>query len=324
MLFNSQFVKHWRLVILLQLAGFILAACTTPAALTTVSAHNEATHSLAFVESVLNTVVAETSGLVCLNDGSFLTINDSGHSATVYRLSSAGDILDQFSIDAANQDWEAMTVHQGKLWLGDIGNNSGARQGGDLYQVAIKLDSQHINHAQKTSYVYPDLPLLPLQTYQHDFDAEALVSANQQLLLFNKAWQSEHSSVYRLITKDAVTSAHKIADIHGLPGVITDAAFSQEQQLFVITGYARPRQNLLNMALYDNYQPFLAVLDLDFKLQAIVPVSQGGQLEGICIDQQHQIWLSQEQSKRHAALLWRWGSIQQLNQQKITESLQIK
>jgi hypothetical protein len=165
--------------------------------------------------------------------------------------------------------------------------------------------------------------LPPLQVYQHDFDAEALVSADQQLLLFNKAWQSAHSTVYQLTSMNGSTNAVKIATIDGLPGVITGGAFSPEQQMFVLTGYALFRENVLNMALYDDYRPFLAVLDRQFKLQKIVPVPQGGQLEAICIDQQQEIWLTQEQSKRRPALLWRWGNILQLKQGTIGKSSQI-
>jgi len=264
------------------------------------------------VEAPLPAIVEETSGLVCLADGHFLTINDSGHAATVFQLNARGEVLQQFSIDGANRDWEAMTIHQDQLWIGDIGNNSGTRSGGDLYQTSLQLRSEQQNPAEKTSFVYSDMPRPPLQVYQHDFDAEAIVSANQQLWLFNKAWQSDHSSVYQLTMNNGSTTAARVATIQGLPGVITGGAFSSTHQVFVLTGYARFRDNVLNMALHDDYRPFLAVLDTRFKLQKTVPIAQGGQIEAICIDAQQQLWLTQEKSKRRPALLWRWGTLQQL------------
>lgn len=263
-------------------------------------------------EAALAASVVETSGLVCLPDGSFLTINDSGNSATVFQLNARGEVLQQFAIDAENLDWEAMTIHQNRLWIADIGNNSGRRAGGDFYQTSLTLDPTRLNPAEKTSFVYPDFPLPPLQMYQHDFDAEAIVSANQQLFLFNKAWQSDHSTVYRLTAADGGTTAQSIATIDGLPGVITGGAFSHPQQVFVLTGYARFRENVLNMALHDDYRPFLALLDSNFKLLKTVPLAQGGQVEAICIDSQQQLWLTQEKSKRRPALLWRWGLVRQL------------
>lgn len=316
---KQRLVRFLQTVVLFHIAGASLTACTTPPSPAPAKTEN----------SVVNTgvqlpaVVAETSGLVCLADGSFLTINDSGNSATVYQLNARGEVLAQFAVDAKNQDWEALTLHQGELWIGDIGNNSGARTGGDLYRTSLKMQATVLNSTAKTSFVYPDLPLPPLQVYQHDFDAEALVSANQQLLLFNKAWQSSHSSVYQLTTANGITTARKIATIEGLPGVITGGAFSDAQQIYVLTGYARFRENVLNMALHDDYRPFLAVLDRQFKLQHIEPIKQGGQLEAICIDHQQQLWLTQEKSKRRPALLWRWGTVQQLLQQSPAKSSQI-
>lgn len=262
--------------------------------------------------ATLPPTVAETSGLVCLDNGQFLTINDSGHSATVYQLDFQGQLLQQYDIAADNRDWEAITIHQGQLWLADIGNNKGSRNGGDLYQLPLPLRSGKALTSTKFDFVYPEFPLLPLKAYQHDFDAEALVSANGQLFLFNKAWLQPHSTVYRLDPAKSASAIYPIATIDGLPGVITDAAFSELHQRFVVSGYARFRDNTLRLAFYDDYQPFLAVLDQQFKLQLVVPIGPGGQLEGICIDAEQQIWLTQEQSKRRPPLLWRWGTMTQL------------
>lgn len=271
-------------------------------------------------EVVLPTQMVETSALTCLDDGSFLTINDSGHRPIVYHLNSQGQLLQEYELAATNRDWEAMAIHQGQLWIGDIGNNSGKNQGGELYQfnLPLRLGQEIIPH--HSSFIYPDFPLPPLTAYQHDFDAEALVSANGQLFLINKAWQSDHSSVYLLEpnnlamqqTQKTTHQARMVAKISGLPGVITDAAFSQQHQRFVLTGYARFRDNALRLALNNDYQPFLAVLDQHFQLQQLVRIPQSGQLEAICIDHQQHIWLTQEQSKRRPALLWRWGTMDKL------------
>jgi hypothetical protein len=310
-------VKAFFITPLLLVATSNLGGCST----STSTASTIIDTAAVLAESPLPKVVAETSGLVCLPDGSFLTINDSGNDATVFQLNNRGEVLQQFAINASNRDWEGLTVHQQKLWIGDIGNNSGARTGGDLYQTSLELQHNRLNTAEKISFVYPDLPLAPLQRYQHDFDAEAIVSANDQLLLFNKAWQSDESTVYLLETTANTSTARNIGQIKGLPGVITDGAFSEQFQVFVLTGYARFRDNMLNLALNDDYRPFLAVVDHKFNLQRIVPIAQAGQLEAICIDPQQHIWLSQEQSKRRPALLWRWGHINQLVTPNVTGTL---
>lgn len=280
-------------------------------------------------ELVLPDEIAETSGLVCLEQGRFLTINDSGHSPSVFKLNIRNRILqkyEKYQLNATNKDWEAMTLHQGQLWIGDIGNNRGLRDGGELYQVPLPLASampaaagpdqngqtDRIVATQYSRFTYPNFPTVALQAYQHDYDAEALVSANGQLFLVNKAWQSDQTSVLLLAPDKTAHQAQVVATISGLPGVITDAAFSKQYQHYVMTGYARFRDNALQLALFDNYRPFLAVLDAQFQLKKVVPIPQGGQLEGICIDAEQQIWLTQEQSKRRPALLWHWGSMQTL------------
>jgi len=75
----------------------------------------------------LSAEVAETSALACLSSQQFLTLNDSGNPPLLYQLNANGDITATIQTDAMNQDWEALAIHQGQLWIADIGNNSGER-----------------------------------------------------------------------------------------------------------------------------------------------------------------------------------------------------
>ena len=262
--------------------------------------------------TLLPEVTRESSALICLQT-QFLTINDSGNSATLYQVDRFGMLQREIATNATNIDWEAMTLHQGQLLVGDIGNNSGARTSIQLYQFAWPINSNQIRYHKVYQFNYPAPPsdtALPIQAYQHDHDAEALVSAGSRLLMLSKNWLSDGSQVYELDL--ATSSMQKVADIDGLPGLITDATYDKAQQIFVVTGYQNLRKNALSFALSGNYQPFLALLDHKFRVLNIKMLPGAGQVEGVCVDQHQDIWLSQERSRQLPALLWRFGTLQQL------------
>ena len=291
-------------------------------------------------EISLPDVIAETSALICLPDQQFLTVNDSGQPAVIHQINLQGNVVNTYPLDISNVDWEAMTTDGQRLWIADIGNNSGQRQQLQIHQLQLPLTAPtQISSTLQLRYAQQPQP--PVQPYQHDFDAEALAIAGNQLIMFSKNWLSQGTDVYRIqpaIPANAAPLAdisqrqstavqhqrlEQIARVHPLPGVLTDATFSEQHQVFVVTGYANFQRNMLNMLLYDDYRPFIALLDRQFKLLASMPVAQGGQLEAVCLDQQQMIWLTQEKSKKRPALLWRYGSLSQWLQRLSQKSSQI-
>jgi len=260
----------------------------------------------------LSAEVAETSALACLPSQQFLTLNDSGNPPLLYQLNANGDITATIQTDATNQDWEALAIHQGQLWIADIGNNSGERTTIQLYHAPLPADRRQPMRMKSNTLRYPGPPLVNPSPYQHERDAEALVSTGSQLLLFSKNWLGPQSRVYAADTTQP-TSVLTLAGITApLPGLITDAAFSARHRVFVITGYQNFRQNPLPLLLSGDFSPFLAVLDMQFQLIRSVSLDTGGQLEAICLDEAENIWLSQEKSAQHQAKLWRWGTLEQL------------
>lgn len=288
-------------------------------------------------EIPLPKTIAETSGLICLAEQQFLMVNDSGHAPQIHQINLQGKVTATFLLDVAQIDWEAITSNGQHLWIGDIGNNSGQRSQLQIHQLPLPL-KQPLLSGDTLQLQYPNQPQPPVKPYQHDMDAEALAVAGGQLFMFSKNWLSQGSDVYLINPALSVTAAvtdaaavhpraplplQKIARIDSLPGLVTDATFSEQHQVFVLTGYANFQRNMLNMLLYDDYRPFIAVLNRQFQLLATAEVPQGGQLEAVCVDQQQMIWLTQEQSKKRPALLWRFGSLSQWLQQLSLKSSQI-
>lgn len=264
------------------------------------------------LEQQLSAEIAETSGLACLGNNQFLTINDSGNPATVYQLDAAGRIINRFATNGRNQDWEALALHQDRLWIADIGNNSGQRPTLDLYHAPLPQSQAKELMVDRLELRYPQAPMTKPSFYQHELDAEALVSTGDRLLIFSKNWIGLHSRVYVVDTSETTNTLKQIGETSALPGLITDVAYSAQQQVFVVTGYENFRLNPLTFMLTGDFAPFLAVLDAKYQLITSVQIQTGGQLEAVCLDDAQNIWLSQESSSHHKAKLWRWGALSTL------------
>lgn len=260
--------------------------------------------------------VNETSGLVCRNNAHFLTINDSGNGAIVWELNNQGQLARQLATSQPNLDWEAITSSQTSLFIADTGNNSGRRHGGQIYQYSL-TDLPKVTFQRTIEYQFANYPEKPLIPYRHDFDIEAVTVNQSQLIMFSKSWSGGPTQVYRLMTTaDEVQIIKPIAELPALPGVVTDATWSESQHVYLLTGYANFQQSLISVLLSGHWSPFIAVISDDFQLLAMQSISDAGQLEAICLDEDNYIWLSQEQYKNSAARLWRFGSVDSLLKSK--------
>lgn len=248
--------------------------------------------------------IRETSALLCLDNGNFLTLNDSGNSSELFEIDAKGRILQRTTLAVSNTDWEAMTQSEHQIWIGDIGNNSGRRTQTWLWQ--LDKPWQQPQMPRQIMLQRPDYPSQPPAPYQHDLDAEALAFANGSVWLFSKSWLSGSTQVFQWRAGQALRKTSAIA---GLTGLVTDAAFSTAEQLFVLVGYADMRKNPLQFMFSNNYQPFLALVDTDFNLVKQIPLHSTGQVEAVCVDKQQQVWLTQEESKAQPAMLWRLGTV---------------
>ncbi|WP_348728343.1 hypothetical protein [Rheinheimera texasensis] len=246
---------------------------------------------------------SETSGLVCTATG-FISINDSGHAAELQQLDATLK-LSRIPLPLSQLDWEALTSDARHLYIGDTGNNSGSRQHGEIHRLLHNRINGAVRVDGTLLYRFHDYPLSPPQPYQHDFDVEALAYADGSLWMFSKSWRSGISRVYQLDPHaQTMQTLHAKALIPDLPGLVTDAVYLPESQLFLLTGYQNYQHQLLRFALQGQFDAFVAVTDRQFKLLKVVPLPQAGQLEGICA-RGDEIWLSQEQYQHSPARLWR-------------------
>lgn len=241
--------------------------------------------------NVLSQQLEETSGLYCTDEGLF-TINDSGNEATVFELDYDAGVKQAHTLALKNVDWEAITGDDNFLYIADIGNNKGKRE-----SLAIhKVSRHHYDEISSVSVQYQDNTPSDNFPYAHDFDAEAMVMANGKLLVFSKSWRTGIANVYE-VGSETQQTLKPIAQVTGLPGVITGVDFDKARNLYVVVGYKSDP--------FGNFSTFLAQLDTSFTPIDVWPLDEYKQVEGVCVDKQGDYWFSEEATDLRKASLTR-------------------
>jgi len=236
--------------------------------------------------------VSETSGLFCTKDGA-VTVNDSGNSSTLYFLNDQGVVRKHTQLTFPNKDIEAITGNDDRFFIGDVGNNRGQRNFVTLRQV----NRQTYKKEQSYRLTYKNNNPSTNFPYNHDYDAEALTLKNDTLVMFSKSWQSEIANVYEIARSPNSQTLSPVKTIDGLPGIITGADWDETNQQYVVVGY---NSNLLGFL-----RPFLATLSESYVITGVNELEGFGQVEGVCVKTDGEIWLTQEASPLQDARLIR-------------------
>lgn len=254
----------------------------------------------------------ETSGLLCLEQD-FISFNDSGGKPILYRFDRNGDLKQQLQLSFRNSDWEAISSDGEFLYLADTGNNAGYKQALFIYKVPRNWSGLKQPYTpERLEIILP--PDEKRQPYQHDLDFEALVYHQNALWLISKSWHSQVPTGYKLDPKLKQQQLGK-ALLFANPGfLVTDAVFEQDKQEWWLVGYPDPRKAIWAYLSNAGFQPQIARYDKDLLLLDTKALPSTGQVEGLCIDQEKQIWISEEGSKQSPALLIKTGfSSNQMN-----------
>jgi hypothetical protein len=142
----------------------------------------------------------ESSGLIAL-DSLFLSINDSGNKPVVYVFDQTGVLRHKCLLtNAVNVDWEALSLGEnGKIYIGDIGNNRNSRQDLAIYQVdLIDVLTLSTAFAEKITFHYPDQLSFPPQKKDFNYDAEALICRGDSLFIYTKNRTEPYSGVVQV------------------------------------------------------------------------------------------------------------------------------
>lgn len=245
----------------------------------------------------------EVSGFAAAGNGFLWAHNDSGNSPVLYLISfSSKDVVRTVKIqNADNKDWEELTADEAYIYIGDFGNNAGARKDLKIYIVSkAELDSADTVQAQIIAFNYPEQTDFGYDG--HNFDCEAMISVGDSLYLFTKNRGDGHTDLYALPKKPGRYAARHL-DRYDTRGLVTGADLLPEAKLLIIMGY--------NYTQLGKFKPFIWLFE---DVEEINFFSHSGrrfdfpfykQTEALCFESPEVILFTEEEENNEKASLMR-------------------
>lgn len=205
--------------------------------LSLVCAFNSAAQQLT-LETNLNSIVNETSGLVYINN-TLITHNDSGNTNTLFDVdTSTGLVTRMVTIsNATNTDWEDITEDGTYIYIGDFGNFQGDRTNLKVYRILI---ADYFNNTTVTAdvidFTYNNQTDFTTRPFANNFDAETLIYFNNKLYIFTKNWEDSRTNIYEL-SKDIGIQTATLIDNFNSDGLITGGSYNTTSNEVLLCGY---------------------------------------------------------------------------------------
>ena len=198
----------------------------------------------AFTSVALSDSLNETSGLIEWENHLYTHNDDTD--LNLYQLDKKGTILKKIHLSGIkNNDCEDLTHDEHFIYLGDFGNNArGNRTDLTIYKIA--KDSLFVQpNIEKITFSYPNQTDFSRQNKNStDFDCEAMIAKENELLLFTKQWQSKQTTVYQIPKSVGNHTAELLATLN-VNGLITGATYNQEKNLIALCGYSKKLKPLI-------------------------------------------------------------------------------
>lgn len=215
--------------------------------------------------------VDESSGVeLTEEEGVFLTHNDAGGKAALYKIDEQGKLLETISIPGAkNTDWEDLTQDtNGFLYIGDFGNNNNKRRNLRIYKV--KMDGYR--EVEEIKFRYEDQEEFPPAKKDQNFDCEAFFWHRNKLYLITKDRGSKSTAnVYELPDGPGEYVARKV-DVLQTKSQITSADITPDGKRLALLS----NKKLLLFNLSGRKEPpFFSGTG------KTIPIKQTGQAEGV-------------------------------------------
>lgn len=245
----------------------------------------------------LSSKLNETSGLEIYEDY-FVTHNDSGNDPALFFIDKEGKIIKtRFITKYSNHDWEDITKDNNYFYIADTGNNFDNRK--NLNIIKIPLDSNSQEQVQKISFSYPEQKEFKYNL-KSEFDAEALITIGESLILFTKNRATKSTQIYKLPKSPGIYEAEKIAELN-TKAIITGADYHQETQTLALTA-------TIDFSSYYilTINKFSLDMDVNFNINKYEIPIQKCQVEAIKIISPKNFWLtSEDEMNNKSAILFK-------------------
>jgi hypothetical protein len=213
--------------------------------------------------------IVESSGLVVLPDGRFVTVNDSGDEARVFTVDpETGRTVGVTRWEGQAEDVEAVAPTQaGQVLVGDIGDNREARSSISVVAVPVGEGDRDVR-GDRITLTYPDGPA----------DAEALLTDPRRGRLVVVTKDVLGGTVYVVPARARPVGRAELQPVGAAPPLVTDGAFFPDGRHLVLRNYGR--------AVIYSWPELETVGGFD------LPSQQQG--EGIAVDQDNRVYVSSE------------------------------
>lgn len=187
--------------------------------------------------NTLNSQIPEGSGLTAWNHLVW-THNDSGK-LRIFALDTLdGKIVKTFDLPGVkNIDWEDMDQDKNFLYLGDIGNNMGAREQLRIYKISKQALSENRVVIDSIVFQWPDT-FESGKSRKINFDCEAMAVVGDSVFLFTKEWKNRRCSrIFNIPSKAGNYTATYVSTIRTRI-LVTGACYAEKQKKIVLCGYS--------------------------------------------------------------------------------------
>jgi len=231
----------------------------------------------------LSKTIEETSGLEII-DNMLITHNDSGGEPALYYLDKEGKIVDTRKITGVkNNDWEDVTRDDEFIYVANMGNNFDTRKNLSIIKIPIKKSLNET--VEVINFLYPEQKKFNTIYSKSQYDAEGIVSINDDLIIFTK------------------NKLKKITEVYSLPktskSIVTGSDYNNKLKLLALTSTI-------------NFKKYYLILIKDFSLKNKrhqietyeIPIGKT-QVEAVKIINKNTFWISSEDesSSKYARLL---------------------
>lgn len=244
-------------------------------------------------------ILDETSGLIYYNN-TLITHNDSGNEASLYEIDTVtGAVLRTVIVSGAtNVDWEDITQDESYLYIGDIGNNFGNRTDLKIYKIAKEdyNDTDDMVTPEVITYSYANQSDFTSNLNANNWDAEGLVSYDNNLLVFTKNWENKKVNVYS-VSKNSGNHVATLESNYDVSGLITGVDVSVDEKTIYLIGYndiETPFMYTIHAIPNNSLDIFSGTVSA--KISGITPI--GNQVEAVSfietISDKHFLYISNE------------------------------
>lgn len=236
----------------------------------------------------LSKKIDETSGLEIV-DGQFITHNDSGGDPKLYYLDKKGKIVFERTLDGVkNNDWEDITKDDQFIYVANMGNNFDTRKNLSIVKTPIDPSS---SEAELIEFNYPEQVKFTTAYSQSQYDAEALITIDDYLIILTKNKLKKITEIYALPKIAGKYEAKKIGSLN-TQSIITGGDYDPDTKLLALTGTL-----MFNEYYILKIEDFDLESKKDYKIDTYeIPIGKT-QVEAIKIIDSNTFWITSEDEK---------------------------